>query len=538
MKRFLLFIKKETTIVFMLITVILLLSILPDIMKWKNTPEGRVYNPIHNCAQDYVLYLSYEKQGLDGQSTLYNLFTSEPHPGALANPFYLFLGRLWRTSHISDLHVVYHTTRILLAIVWALLLYWYIRRTLPSKTGRLIALFFVLYGTSFPIYHYPGSLFSVTTYMSWWSELNPTVRAAFLPAHLMGHILMLLMIALFTEKKLTLFGVVMGTLAGFCAGLFHTPSLLLPLALLPLWSLFTKQWKRLGIVMICLPISAISFFILSGQFSVFPWTMGWEYERQSFALSLPEYLLALGPIVPLGILGFFIAWKHKQGVVWIIWTCLCILGVGCIATLIQLPVPLISSLPVNNIRFLQMALPVPLSLLSSVTLLFIRKQFGKWVFFTLCIIIVFLTVVSFPASLVTQIRYMHNGPSFQYPTKGWMDAVLSLEKGRKDTVVLSLPFAGTAIAGYVNRTVYIGRAGSTINFSPKTDLAWSVYKGSMPVCETFDFLTHNRIDEVFIGYDEKTVGGDLTRYPFLRLSRDYGDTQIFSFTEKKPMECP
>ena len=276
MKRFLVYCQKETVIAGTLIALILFLSILPDIIKCTQTPTGHVYNPIHNNAIDYAVYVNFVKQGLDGQSTLYNRFTSELHQGGLVVPFYLILGRLWRLTGVIDPHIVYHSTRIILGIMWALLLYWYIRRTLPTKTGRLIALFLALYSTSFPIWRYPENLLSVTTYMAWWTELNPMVRATFIPAHLTGHILMLIMIAMFTGKKLTSWNMIIGTAAGFFAGLFHTPSLMLPCVLLPLWATMTGQWKRLLICIICFPVSALSFLILSRQFSILPWTLIWK----------------------------------------------------------------------------------------------------------------------------------------------------------------------------------------------------------------------------------------------------------------------
>jgi len=59
----------------------------------------------------------------------------------------------------------------------------------------------------------------------------------------------------------------------------------------------------------------------------------------------------------------------------------------------------------------------------------------------------------------------------------------------------------------------------------------------MPLCTAYDFLSKNRIKELFWGYDEKTAGGNLETYPFIRLKNDFGDTKIYEFTEVKPEEC-
>ena len=531
------FFQKESVIAIALIIGMLLLTLLPDIIKWSQTPVGHTYNPIHNCALDYVLYTNYTKQGLDGQTTLFDRFTTEIHPGALANPFYLFLGNVWRVTQITDPNIVYHVSRITLAIVWAVLLYFFIRRSFPSKSGRLIALFLVLYSASFPIYRFPENIFSITTHMTWWSELNPIVRFGFLPAHLMGHILMLTTLICFTNKKVRPWMAIIGTITGFFAGLFHTPSLMLPLVLLPTWAIGTGNWKRLILLIFCLPLSALSYLILSRQFNSLPWTLAWDFERQSFAISIPEYLLGVGPIVPLGILGSFLAWRQKQGRLWILWASFCILAIASITSITKLPIPFIQRLPITNMRFLQMALPIPLAMLSTYALLFLKKHLQTWMFTTLMAILLFLTLIHIPSSIMMLSKDMFNGPLFQYPTTSWMKAVRSLDDGPMDKAVLSLPFAGTAIAGNTRRTVYIGRVLSTINLYQKTDQAFLLYAGSMPLCTAYDFLSKNRIKELFWGYDEKTAGGNLETYPFIRLKNDFGDTKIYEFTEVKPEEC-
>lgn len=513
------------------------LSLLPDIIKWKNAPPGRLYNPVHNNAIDYALYLSYEKQGLDGQSVLYDRFTTEPHPGKWVNPFYLILGRIWNITGVQNPHIVYHAARIILGTCWVLLLWWYIRRSLETKIGRLLALFFVLFGAGFPRYTFPNSLLTVFSYVSWWSELDPVIRATFLPAHLAGHILMLTTIICFTRKKLAVRHIALGTISGFFAGLFHTPSLMLPILLLPTWALVTGQWKRFGTICLVLLVCALSFVILAQQFRVLPWTNYWEYERMSFALPLREYVLGVGPVFFLAAIGAVLSWKNPKLLIWILWGTIGISAVWLIPIITSLPFPIARTLLVSNIRFIQIGLIVPLSILASMSLVWLRNTYGTIVFSGFMLILFVLTFLGYPASLYRNATTMFNDVSYQYPTVGWTNAINSLERGNKEKAVLSLPFAGQAIGGYVNRTAYIARPYSTLNLYKKTDLAWSIYNTTMPVCEAYQLLMQNRIGDVFFGYDEKTAGGDLTRYPFLKLKQDFGDTQIFTFTGVKPSNC-
>ncbi len=529
MRRIMHILLREPVISGMLIVGILTLNLLPDLVKWKQTPPGHAYLPVHNCAIDYALYLSYEKQGLDGQSVLFDRFTTEPHPGKWVNPFYLALGRLWGVTGIRDPHVVYHASRIGLGILWALTILWFIRRMLSNKTERLIALFFSLYSSSVPIIPSNGNLLSVGTYTAWWSELDPTVRALFLPAHLTGHMLMVCVIGLLTTKQLTVRRLVATSIAGFFAGLFHTPSLLLPILLLPTWIVFTGQWKRLVPTTGALLLSCLSFFILSQQFHASPWTNYWEYERVSFAIPLWEYLLGLGPIVLLGAAGAAVAWKQPRLRALVIWAAIGIVAVGTIRSITTLPIPYFNKLLVSNIRFMQIAIIIPLSLLSAVFLRALGKRIRPVLFRCILIALLFLTVISYPASLFTQISNAYQGPLFQWPSTGWIQAIAYLESGNKKETVLSLPFAGQAIGGFVNRTAFVGRPYSTLDMERKTDEAWKFLSGAMSGCEAYVFLRNNHIGQVFWGYDEQTAKGDPLGYPFLSLEKDFGDTKIYRF---------
>jgi len=139
------------------------------------------------------------------------------------------------------------------------------------------------------------------------------------------------------------------------------------------------------------------------------------------------------------------------------------------------------------------------------------------------------------------VRHIHNqfgGPLFQYPTKSWKNAVTSLEQPDTTKAVLSFPFAGCAIAMETNRTAYVCHMYSTVNIYAKTDAAGNFFQASMPLCDAYSFLEENRIGDIFYGYDEKYRAGDIAVYPFIKLTRDYGDTQIYTFTGEKPPRCP
>jgi len=578
MMRFPSFFKKETPVAFLLIAIIISVSLLPDISKWQHTPIGHVYQPIHNNLIDYAVYINFIKQGLDGNTKLINRFTTEPHVGTVPSFFFLGLGLLGKAVGITDPNLMYHVSRVGLGILFALTSYWFIRRYVKGKAERLIALFLILFSGSFPIIKWSNNAFTVSTYLSWWSGIDPVIRATFLPHHLAGHILMLITIFLITQiastndrfvKVKSFRGdipfllsirqladqsrrsytrsnsdsegyngkrILLAAGTGFLAGLFHPPSLVLPLLILPIWLILTKQWKTLIICMLFLPLWGLSICLLTWQFTVFPWTDIRAYERLMFAIPVWEYCLALGPILPLAAGGAIIKRKQPLTLLWMLWIIIPILSIPVSRLVSESSIPYFRLFTISNVRLLQMAIVVPSAILSAASLMWVFHRFGKITGSVLLILFISLTILPYPYTIIKQSTHLFGGLDYQYPTIGWMKAVGSLAGG--NGAVLSLPFAGCTITATSNRTVYVGREVYTINLGQKTDLAFQFYQGTMPLCQAYNLLSDARITDIFYGYDEKTAGGDFTRYPFLQLKKDFKDTQIFSFSEKKPMECP
>ena len=543
--RFPSFFKKETPVAFILIAVIISVSLLPDFIKWKQTPAGRVYQPIHNNLIDYAVYTNFIKQGLDGNTKLLNRFTTEPHAPTVASFFFLGLGLLGKAVGIPDPHIVYHISRIGLAILFALTAYWFIRRFIKGKFERLIALFLILFSGSFPIIKWSDNAFTVSTYLSWWTGIDPVVRATFLPHHLAGHILMLTTIFLITRIAFTsdrflkvkpFWTYMIAGGIGWIAGLIHPPSLILLILLLPLWALLTRQWIVFIQICVLLLLWLSSFFLLLNQFTVFPWTQIRLYERLMFAIPVWEYCMALGPILPLAIGGAIIKRKQPLTPLWVLWIIIPILAIPISRLVSESSIPFFRLFTISNVRLLQMAIVVPLAILSTSSLIWVFHCFGKITGSVLLILFISLTILPYPYTIIKQSTHVFGGFDYQYPTVGWMQAVGSLAGG--NGAVLSLPFAGCTIARASNRTVYVGREVYTINIGQKTDLAFQFYQGTMPFCQAYAFLSSNMITDVFYGYDEQKAGKGFTGYPFITLASDFNDTQIYRFTGQKPAECP
>ena len=56
-------------------------------------PE-RQFELVHNFPTDYNFYLSRIRQGIEGRTTAYEKYTSEPHNGSFIHEMYVLMGRI------------------------------------------------------------------------------------------------------------------------------------------------------------------------------------------------------------------------------------------------------------------------------------------------------------------------------------------------------------------------------------------------------------------------------------------------------------
>lgn len=585
----------------LLIVFFILFSFSPTLyeISKKDTLSGRTFELIHNYITDYNFYLSRIREGMEGRWTVVERYTSEPHTGSLVQIFYLLLGKVDNHAPTVFLGVTgaYHIARIILGALILIFIALWVRTLFPSFLWQIMAFLVVVTASVWPHIVVVGEGLRFGGPMSWWTLMDNLQRMTFLPHLLIGQSLLLfLLLSGSDETTLTRPGnwVFLGILA-FVLGMIFPPGLvflgasygvMILLSLLSHWKDMKKNkesWITTHILsraMIGI-ISFPSFLYFSLMFGVYPWKRLVELDiLHPLPFQFPEYIQALGPTLPLGILGLLLVVIRKDqkfigSVSWVIAWLICLFVFQYIPQ--QSP-----------LRFSEMLPHVPLGILTvyvfytlyqratvgaSSALSFAEKisrsaarnmlwsdstphaKLGKRTskFFPL-IARSMLSIVSFsvPLFLITigllvmvssflwqkdfvdqkvaagwPAIYMNN--VIVYPVTGFVDALVYLEKNTpKDTVILSDMTAGNYIPPYIGRTVYVGH-NNTVNLEAKLEEVHTFFRGVKP--DAYSWMKNNGIGYVFFGPQEKESGSIKNLkavYPFLQEVYTNADVTVFA----------
>jgi len=530
----------EAFIVTILSILALTLSALPWFIKLATIPAGRDMIPIHNSLSDYPFYVSVIREGIDGSRAVFDRYAIEPHAGSVIHLFYLLIGWVAGIIGITSAHLAYHLSRFILGAVWCLVIYWLCDTFVKEKWVRILAVFFALFSASFPKFIFVNGQLTVQWFMTWWSELNPTVRAAFVPHFLLGHITMVAaLISLINyEKHKRNIWLVRAGLSGFLAAFVHPPSAIQLFLMLPFFVLLVRSKPWFIGTLILLTSAGIGLAVINSISNVFPWNLPKAYEGVSFAVPTGEYLLALGPVGFLAVIGCVSRFKKRETWLLILWIVTSLVAVPLSKQMPFSAIAIIRNHPISNIRFLQVALWVPLAILGAYGLAFIFRRNGKIAgAVTLCIFI-FLTFAGYPATIQEQVSHIYFSSEYLYPKKGYLEGLSALGTVTKpDGNILSLSLAGMTIPMYVNRTSYVGQVVYTPQLDEKMKLSWKFFAGGMGACEAYTFLKTNRIGAVFYSFDEANAGGNIRNFPFLQSWNRYGETEVFTVVDSPPAGC-
>jgi hypothetical protein len=200
--------------------------------------------------------------------------------------------------------------------------------------------------------------------------------------------------------------------------------------------------------------------------------------------------------------------------------------------------PIGTYIRISNIRFLQMAAWIPCAIGTAWFFEWAYTRMKPWMIGSFFVGIFVLTLVGYPWAIQNEYQKLSGGDAFQFPTKGYMQAIGFIKTiTKQDDVVLALPLTGQIIPSYVNRTVYTGsELFYTKDLSRKMDETWAFYHAT-PLCDAYSLVQKNNIRVVFYGFDEQQAGNAVFSYPFLRLVGSFGTTQLFTVSDDQPKEC-
>lgn len=490
------FYQNNVFLVFLGICVFVGLSLFQTFFFSLSSPQGATYPFVHGYPPDYYWYVSLLRQGAEGKFFIESRYTPEEFAPQAVNTFFVVWGFIfqWIPAHISFL-----LARIIWGICQYSIAYLLATSLLPTKRSKGIAFLLFFFGVPF---WWRDELGWVHLYGEVWSELDPTVRNAFLPHHMAATAFMIGVLFFLSQsierkkKKLAL-------IAGFCgalATLANPGNALVLLLTLGIMTIIHIRSMRSWLVQICMtliPIGLSLWYLNTLQHTVFPWTEFVNWERFIFyPISGLDFLFSLGiPGIIALVITPIIIMKQKY-----MWTLL----VGWfIAPCIGLEI-LVRFLPISNMRYLQSAVHIPVAILASYALWLGDKKlsFSKLFqgiyrsFFVFSMSIV--AVGSFYGSWAQQMRSVQQGTYnllIQVPTTVLEGMQLLDTKGKPRDVVIAPGWISTMIPAFSNKRVVTGHPTFTYKPEEKAKDMMTIYS----------FSDTEKVKELFDRYQVKFI---------------------------------
>ena len=493
-------------------------------------PE-RYFELVHNFYTDYNFYLSRIRQGREGANVVHEKYTSEPHEGSYIQVMYLLMGKVsaWIGVPWPRSGDTYHTARIVLSFTLLALISYAARVYFKQFLWQIIAFFLAVTSASWPIaVHLPDGSWRFGGYMPWWTMMDSLQRITFVPHMLAGQALMVFLILAMTNRDVMRRPgnwIFLGFLA-LLLGVIFPPGLLFVGAVVGVYVLIgglrelggLRSLWGLGVIGI---ISAPSLLYLSLALRVYPWKRLTDYailHPQPF--DLREYLLAVGAILVLGVLGgLWVLWKKEKRLYPLLaWA---IAWISCIVIFKYVPGE-------SPLRFTEMLPHVPLAFLGVYFLSHVSNVWKK----TSIVLAAFLIIMGLgqmhsywlwakdflDQKIIASYPAVPTGSYVMYPLKDLVETMIWLQDHTtRDTVILSETTAGNYTPVYSGNTVYVGHAG-TVATEQKEAIVKNFFSGNMEIATAREFLETNNLHYILFGPQESEDGGvkDLiTVYPFL-----------------------
>jgi hypothetical protein len=412
--------------------------------------------------------------------------------------------------------------------------------------------------------------------MYWWTGMDAIRRAAYLPHHMFGSMFLVLSIIFIIRYVNKSSRLTFGALILFFLLLsyVHTPSLFILIISLPVAvTVFTllKNLQDNKLRKFKIPKFSLSFIglvVTGGVFLLimlsqtqkgFPWSQYIEWEKNlQFPLD-KELFGALGILFPLSLLGLvyaLLSLKFENILVssWFFAPFLLI--------------PFAKMLNISNIRLIQGVPYLPLAILASWGLAFIKSLISTFIFRTgdssgraptraaaktwskhtvgvtknrthkllsfgiNVVVLIIFAYFSIPAlSWGIKDQQKEYWPIFGnvYFDNRLFDAFKFIDSYfPKKSVAVSTFYSGNYLPAFTHTRSFIGHFGYTYNYKEKELQAWKFFEGKMTDQEAKDFILGNKIDLVFQGPEEKPIYTAGYLYPnVLKIIYDKEEATIY-----------
>jgi len=524
-----------------LVAFFIMFSLVPnmyELSRMGDLHSDRYFELVHNFYTDYNFYLSRIRQGREGAWTVHEKYTSEPHAGSYIQIMYLLMGKVstWVGVPWPRSGDTYHAARIVLAATLLFVTAYVCKSAIKGVLWQVLAFLFAVMAGSWPHLVWHANEWRTGGAMPWWTIMDAMQRITFVPHMLAGQALILfLLMAMTSVDTMRRPGnwIFLGMLA-FFLGVVFPPGLLFVFAVMGVYAGIRgiggiRELRDIWGGAIIGLISAPSLLYLSLALRVYPWKRLVDFSvlhPQPF--NLWEYIVAVGPLFPVGVLGaLWVLWgKEKKLNIFVAWV---IAWVACIIAFQYIPGE-------SPLRFTEMMPQVPLAILS---IFFLKKLRKPGII--IAVILVAVNLFQLYSSWRWQKEFIDQkisatqplvptGSTVMYPLKDMIGTMLFIQDNTsRNTVILSEMTAGNYLPVYSGNTVYIGHAG-TVATEQKEQLVRAFFSGMMSQEKAKDFLAANNLHYIFFGPQEAEDGGvaDLAKtYPFLTQIHHQGLFRVY-----------
>lgn len=543
----------------------ILFSFAPTFYEWHarfRVHDERHFELVHNFPTDYNLYLSRIRQGKEGAWLATEKYTSEPHEASLSQVLYVIIGRLSHFSHVQTPYVwfAYHVARAFFA-AFLLVIIWNVIRWAMSTaqfSWQVITYLLIVTASTWPKFEWVAGYPRFGGYMPWYTMADSLQRTTFMPHVTLAQGLLAFIILVFSggfiSKQLPGNWIFLGVV-GIILGIVFPPGLLFIYGVLGLvtigelihgvWALrkekqgkrtFWASWIResvfsRGIFGIMTLPTVVYYWLLLQQY---PWKRLVEFDvLHPTKFSFVEYFLAVGPVLPLGLLGIVYLVLKKESARFRYFIAWVVAWLGFVFIFNWIPQQ-------SPTRFTQMVPHIPLGILAGAAIFSIGKKMRAVTAVPIVVIVFGLGTMAssylwlkdfVDHKIRATLPIVPSGAQVMYPMGEIIEGLIWLQVFTpRDAIVLSGMTTGNYIPVYAGNTAYVGHA-NTVKLEEKLMAAGNFYRRQLSPQEEMAWIKSQNISYVFYGFEEREINGgapDLrSLYPVLDQVYESANVRIY-----------
>ncbi len=503
----------KITILTILIAVFLILTNIPHLNAYSNTPENQNFIGTNGGFPDSNTYFAKMLQGQEGNWFYENHFTAELHDKAFVNTFYLALGHVSRIFDASII-TIFHLARILFGIILFFSIYWLSSLFFKKFGWRILTLIlsFLPLGFGWILRLFGSDQNLPDVFMG---EGNNFLSLILFPHFTAAVALMIVafiaIIKSFNNKNGWIWTII-GGLSGLLIALNHPYPIIVIwivvgiLVLMELWKIIVKKSfrklfcnlaiiKLLAIAIIPAPLIIYQFYIFRFQ-DVFK---DWAAQNTCPRGPLIVYFLGFGLIAFLAIIGLYFIYKQRKSLplrrqgyqVIALW--------GIVNFLAML-------IPFSFQRKLLEGAQVPLVILGVIGIVYLVRKFKlkKQMLVPSVLVLIIISSLSIIPILQDYAKPVNTQNREIYYSDSEKEAFNWIKENYSDyPLVLSKDFRGGYLTWKSEVRVYVGHWSETVDFyNGKNDQVNDFFDGKMNISEMRQFLSDNGVNLVYAGVDE------------------------------------